>query len=264
MGAERGLLRGSGEKGISQARKTVVIMQPYFFPYAGYFRLFSLADQFVIFDCVQFPRRGRVHRTEVEGPGGGMEWLTLPLARQRQDVLIRDLAFADDARARFDQSLARLPWLRGRSGPDAEQIREFLYSPLASVVDYLEAGLRMVNSLLGITTDIIRSSSLYVDPSVRGQQRVLQIAAACGASRYLNAPGGRELYDEAAFRRSGIALEFLPPYHGAFYRLLQSLLMEGPDRIRAELKATVDPSTDGQAIDSSASTNADSCARSMR
>ena len=40
-------------------------MQPYLFPYAGYFRLLSQVDEFVIYDCVQFPRRGRVHRTEV-------------------------------------------------------------------------------------------------------------------------------------------------------------------------------------------------------
>ena len=36
------------------------IMQPYFFPYAGYFRLFAHVDEFVIFDCVQFRRRGRM------------------------------------------------------------------------------------------------------------------------------------------------------------------------------------------------------------
>jgi len=78
------------------ARRRVAVMQPYFFPYAGYFRLFTHVDEFVIFDCVQFPRRGRVHRCEFVAANGTLEWLTLPLARQSRDVLIRDLEFALD------------------------------------------------------------------------------------------------------------------------------------------------------------------------
>jgi hypothetical protein len=42
---------------------TVAVMQPYFLPYPGYFRLFAAADQVALFDCVQFPRRGWVHRS---------------------------------------------------------------------------------------------------------------------------------------------------------------------------------------------------------
>ena len=87
--------------------KRVAVMQPYFFPYAGYFRLLDVVDHFVVFDCVQFPRRGRVHRTQVPGPTGGVEWLTLPLASMPREVLIRDLAFAPAARARLDDRLSR-------------------------------------------------------------------------------------------------------------------------------------------------------------
>ena len=85
---------------------TVAVMQPYFFPYAGYFRLLAAADVFVIYDCVQFPRRGRVHRCEVTGLSGETQWLTLPLAHQPRDVLIRDLAFAVNARAELDRERA--------------------------------------------------------------------------------------------------------------------------------------------------------------
>ena len=76
----------------------VAVMQPYFYPYAGYFRLLAAANTFVIFDDVQFPRRGRVHRCEVPGPGRRSEWLTLPLAGTPRDVLIGNLTFAAAAR----------------------------------------------------------------------------------------------------------------------------------------------------------------------
>ena len=65
----------------------VAVMQPYFYPYAGYFRLFAAADCFVVLDCVQFNRRGRVHRAQLLDARGG--WLTLPLARQPRESLLR-------------------------------------------------------------------------------------------------------------------------------------------------------------------------------
>src|SRR5512133_3868411 len=82
---------------------TVAIMQPYLYPYAGYFRLLAAADVFVLFDDVQFPRRGRVHRCAM--PDGG--WLTLPLAPRPQATRICDMRFDREARTRFAERLAR-------------------------------------------------------------------------------------------------------------------------------------------------------------
>src|SRR5215212_9434208 len=80
------------ESGVSGL--TVAIMQPYFVPYAGYFRLFAASDLFVIYDCVQFPRRGWVHRNLLVDASGEARWLTLPIEKAAQNVLIRDLSFA--------------------------------------------------------------------------------------------------------------------------------------------------------------------------
>src|SRR5512132_3183919 len=184
--------------------KSIAVMQPYFFPYAGYFRLFATVDEFVIFDCVQFPRRGRVHRTEVPGPSGKIEWLTLPLAAHPRQVLIDRLTFAAGARASFDQRLSRLTWVESAKGPAAEQVRAFLHAPLSSVIDYLENGVRLVANLLRLTIPTVRSSALKIAPSVRGQDRVIEIAKALGAARYVNAPGGRALYDPQSFQRAGM------------------------------------------------------------
>jgi len=210
-------------------------MQPYFFPYAGYFRLFAACDEFVIFDCVQYPRRGRVHRTEVLGTGAQAEWLTLPLAGQPVTTLIRDLAFAVGARATFDQRLARVAALAEPRSADAARIVEYLHAPLDSVIDYLESGLRLVNDILGLDTLITRSSVLDIDPDLRGQDRVLAIARARGATTYVNPPGGRALYDAGYFARQGLGLEFLPDYRGRYYRMLLALLQEPAGAIRADV-----------------------------
>ena len=214
---------------------TVAVMQPYFFPYAGYFRLLAAADVFVVFDCVQFPRRGRVHRTEVPAPNGGVEWLTLPLARQPQSVLIRDLEFARDARACFDERLSRHRWIASGTGPAADRVRAFLYGALDRPADFLTRGVRLIADLLDIDVQIVQSSELDLDPGYRGQERVIATAAALGATRYVNAPGGRALYDRGRFERAGIALSFLPPYSGRFTQLLPGLLHERPATIRRDV-----------------------------
>lgn len=207
-----------------EAGKRIAVMQPYFFPYLGYFRLFADADEFVVYDCVQLPRRGRVHRTQVASTGRDSDWLGLPLARQPREVLIRDLAFAVDARAELDRRLASLAWVAAARGPDADRVRDYLHSPLVSVIEFLESGLRLVLEMLGISTPILRSSTLGLDPALRAQDRILAIAHARHATHYLNSPGGKDLYDAESFTREGIGLEFLPPYAGAFMHLLPALM----------------------------------------
>src|SRR6188474_1146913 len=111
---------GEAMAGRVAAPTTVAIMQPYFIPYAGYFRLFAASDLFVIYDCVQFPRRGWVHRNQMLGPDGQECWLTLPLARMARDVRIRDLSFSADAGAILQERMRRIPLLAARSQDDSE------------------------------------------------------------------------------------------------------------------------------------------------
>jgi len=218
--------------------KRVAVIQPYFFPYAGYFRLLYMADHFVIFDCVQFPRRGFVHRTQVNGPSGEIEWLTLPLAKQPCDVLIKDLVFAPGARALLDARLARYAWLADARGAAGERIRAHLHGPLGSVMDYLESGLRLVADLLGLDPVFCRSSTLDLPPTLRSQERVIAAVKAVGGAHYLNAPGGRGLYDPARFTGEGLTLSFLAPYHGPYKCFLPALLRQPLPSILADIRAS--------------------------
>ena len=221
--------------------KRVAVMQPYFFPYAGYFRLMLEADEFVIFDCVQFPRRGRVHRCEVPGPRGTIDWLTLPLARQPREVLIRDLTFSDNARSELDFRLSRLPWVRSAKGPCSDRIRDFLFGPLDSVIDYLGSGLKLVAELLDLQITISRSSDLDIEPDLRGQARVIAVAKAVAATGYVNSPGGLGLYETEAFGRNGLRLSFLPEYTGQFFHLLPALMTDSAASILDDIRKQCHP-----------------------
>jgi hypothetical protein len=218
--------------------RRVAVMQPYLFPYAGYFRLFHMVDLFVMYDCVQFPRRGRVHRTEITRRDARPAWLTLPLARQPRDTRIKDLHFADGARATFDERVKDLDHLGTPTSAQAERVLEFLHAPLNGVVDFLEEGLRLVCDLLGLPFKVSRSSTLGLDDGLRGQARVLAIAEAHGAHTYVNAPGGTALYDPDGFRARGIDLRFLTPYDGRFMRMLPALLTIDAAAIADDVRST--------------------------
>lgn len=216
----------------------IAVMQPYFFPYAGYFRLLAAADYFVMLDCVQFNRRGRVHRVQVPGPAGNAEWLTLPLQYHPQDVRIRDLAFASGARHLLDERLRRHPWIHTGAGPLAGTLRRHLHGPLGSVADFLEAGIRLTAAALDLPATIMRSSQLGVAPGLRGQERIMAIVQALQGTEYINAPGGRLLYDSAMFAKAGITLSFLVPYDGCYPYLLPALFGIAPAAIRADIDRT--------------------------
>jgi hypothetical protein len=215
---------------------TVAVMQPYFIPYAGYFRLFAASDLFVIYDCVQFPRRGWVHRNKMLGADGRECWLTLPLAKMPRDVRIRDLSFSADAAAILEQRMRCIPLLATPRNLSPE-ILESLMHVAGSPVDYLERLLREIVSHLGLRWRTIRSSSLDVPDSFHGQDRIIEIARRLGAARYINAPGGRALYEPGRFAAAGIELRFLDPYPGPSSSILHRLLQEDRQTLSSDILA---------------------------
>jgi WbqC-like protein family len=215
--------------------RVVAVMQPYFAPYTGYYRLLAAADVFVLFDCVQFPRRGWVHRNRLPDAKGESAWLTLPLAAAPYDAAITHLHFAPDA-------------------PEAMAKRMRAFSPLADItevaarllhcaqfegklVDYLERQIEAACELFGFAPKLIRSSTLAVPDDIRGQARVLEICRRLDASDYVNAPGGSEYYDPAEFAARRIGLHFLPPHQGSSWSVLQRLCGEAPSDLAAEMRA---------------------------
>ena len=211
----------------------MAIMQPYFLPYAGYFRLISGSDTFVIYDCVQFPRRGWVHRNKLRDRNGVEQWLTLPLTPAPRGVRLDELVFPHDAAAELERRLSPFG-LQDAAGAAAVLLAE-LGKVEGRPVDYIARLLETACGLLEVHWNVMRSSSLQVPDSFRGQDRILEICRRVGATRYINAPGGRELYDPATFAKAGVDLQFLPPFKGATGSILQRLVDDPPERVRTEL-----------------------------
>ena len=213
---------------------TVAIMQPYFLPYAGYFRLFAASDLFVIYDCVQFPRRGWVHRNRLNDARGLERWLTLPLEKAPRTILIRDLRFPFDAAELLAHRLR--PFHLVAENRDVQQILAAVRDARGSPLDYLERLLEHVVTYLGLPWTVIRSSALGVPAAIRGQHRILEIARRLGATRYVNAPGGGSLYDFKAFADAGIELRFLDQYRGPSSSILARMIQQPRDDLARDIR----------------------------
>ena len=216
----------------------LAIMQPYFLPYAGYFRLMHGVDTFVVLDAVQFPRGGWVHRNRLLANNGELDWLTLPLVRSATDTLISALKFHPNARSLWLGRLSRFPACNQPSG-NAQRIAALIKMLDKTPTDYLVRLLRAVTAELGLDTPFIMSSKLNLPNPIGRSERIFAICEKLGATTYVNPPGGRAIYDPADFARRGIKLEFLPDYHGNRASILQRFHDEPIMAIRREIEANL-------------------------
>lgn len=217
--------------------RTVSVMQPYFFPYGGYYRLLAAADVFVIYDCVQFPRRGYVHRNRLRTSDGTLDWLTMPIAPCPQNTLISNLVFQQNAHDIFRKRIARFPSLAAAVQTERDthmptEIADAIFDFDQAPVEYLERTIVATAGILGLQPEIIRSSALSLEAELRADDRVLSIIRKLDGERYVNAPGGRDLYDRAKFREHGVELTFLDPFEGGEESSLEILCDGGVSALR--------------------------------
>lgn len=212
---------------------TIAVMQPYFIPYAGYFRLFAEADLVCIFDCVQFPRRGWVHRNQLPGVAGQPLWLTLPLAKGPMNMRIADLRFAEDAPDALATRCRAFPVLRGIRHP----LLDAMLSPSGDVVGYLENLLSVACREMRLPFEIVRTTTMQIPSAFQGQERVLEVCRKLGADRYINLAGGRRLYDAESFARQGVELKLFEPWTGPNWSILYRLLTDPAANVAAQVRA---------------------------
>jgi len=189
---------------------TVAIMQPYLFPYLGYFQLIAAADRFVIYDDVAFSRGGWINRNRLLDPDSGSPfWITVPVGPPDR-IDLTEIA----SPGRWREKLLRRIEASYRTAPYFPtvwpMVEECLSSGETALGPYLSNTLRRTVAYLGIDTELVSSSQSHpASRDLSGADRVLAIAEAEGASTYLNAEGGTALYDAERFRSAGITLAFL-------------------------------------------------------
>jgi hypothetical protein len=186
------------------------IMQPYLFPYLGYFQLVGSVDLFVLSDDLQYINKGWINRNRVL-INGEARYIGFPLKKASHLAKINERRFADDFPYHMEKMLKSIEHAYGRAQhfedvyPLIEEIITFRETNLAK---YAEHSIRRICRYLGIATAILISSELQVSRDLDGQYRVIETVKRLSGDTYINPIGGVELYDYAHFRRNGITLKF--------------------------------------------------------
>jgi hypothetical protein len=230
---------------------TLAIMQPYLFPYIGYFQLLASVDRFVVYDDVTFIKQGWINRNRMLINGQPV-FFTVPLEHRSSAVAIRDTRISDAPQhRRWPEKLMKSFDNAYRRAPEFLQTRPLIETVLARagsrIADLALDSIRAVAAQLQIQTPIVATSTTYGNAHLRGEDRVLAICKAEKASRYINLAGGRQLYSRDRFAAEGIELCFMEPvpieYHqfsDAFVPWLSivDVLMFNPvERVRGFLGA---------------------------
>jgi hypothetical protein len=187
------------------------IMQPYFLPYVGYYQLIASVDLFIIYDNIQYTKKGWINRNRHLRDGQAVLF-SLPLKSDSDFLEIRERTLSDSfSRDKLLNQLAsayrRAPQF-SETFPLVERIVRY---PESNLFGFLEHSIIETCEHLGISTEIRRSSRVAIDHRLKSQDKVLALCEAVGASVYINAIGGTQLYSNEVFQSRGIELKFIRP-----------------------------------------------------
>jgi hypothetical protein len=190
----------------------VAIMQPYFFPYLGYFQLVQAVDDFVFYDDVMFIKKGWINRNRILMQGRDFLF-TIPLENQSQNKTIREsnVAWGADFPTKF---LAQLDSAY-KKAPQYDfvmpLIRDLLASQPESMAELAAKSIQMVWQYLGLEKRFHFSSQLSDNQAEGRADRLIHLTKRLGDSKYINALNGQSLYEKGFFAEQGVELLFINP-----------------------------------------------------
>ena len=189
------------------------VMQPYLFPYIGYFHLAASVDAIVLRDMGQFTKGSWITRNRLEY-SHGLEWFTIPTQKSPVDTQIREKIVSPDwtpqhLRRKIEPALFDLP-NRKIALQLIDTSLELRDGNTTSLFGVLSNTLNSTFNYLGINCTVLTESSLRLS-NYAGVDGVLDICTSLSAKEYVNLPGGRALYSREVFEMRGLKLSFLEP-----------------------------------------------------
>jgi hypothetical protein len=194
----------------------IAIMQPYLFPYIGYFQLIAAVDKFVIYDDVAFIKQGWINRNYIL-VNGQKHLFSIPMENLTSFKKINETKISaglyDSWLAKFCRTIS----MSYKKAPHYSSVYPIVMDVLekgrnaGDIAGLCRSGIRTIVEYLGLTTQFVDSSSLYGNGDLQSFNRVIDICKKEFATTYINAIGGQELYSEETFSKEGIDLRFLKP-----------------------------------------------------
>ena len=187
-----------------------VIMQPYLFPYLGYWQMISSADVFVLFDDVNFIKRGWINRNNIL-LNGQAHLFTLPLVEASQNKLIKDINVTPEDKEK--QKILKTIEMAYKKAPYFQDVFPMIVKVFThsehDLKNFLLNQFKVIFEYLDIKTTLICSSDIEKDNSLKAQDKIIDICHRLNTTHYINAIGGQELYDKDRFEKENMKLSFI-------------------------------------------------------
>ena len=198
----------------------IVILQPSYLPWLGYFDQMSKSDAFVIYDDVQYDKNGWRNRNRIK-TARGPQWLTVPVLikgrhspRNREVEINNTVAWRTKHLRSIAQNYSKTPYFT----PTMDLVRSILERPWRLLLDLNMAFIRMIAERLELNTRIYFSSDLDITPCGK-TQRLIEICRRFGADTLLEGAAGKNYIDEDLFTCAKIRLEYHDYRHPRYCQL---------------------------------------------
>ena len=189
----------------------LAIMQPYFLAYIGYYQLIHAVDKFVIYDNIEYTKKGWFNKNRILF-GGKDKLFTIPLKSDSDYLHVKE-RFVADTYNKEKHKIIQWIKISYKKAPFYKENIEFIESLFnqesINLFEFIYFSVGKVCSLLSIDTEIIKSSKIEIDHSLKSEDKVLAISKFLNADIYINAIGGKELYSKEKFKQKNISLNFI-------------------------------------------------------
>lgn len=188
----------------------IAIMQPYLFPYIGYFQLINAVDKFIVYNDVNYIVKGWINRNRILVNGNDYLF-TVPLINASKNKLIKDIQVSIDIK--WKEKFLKTVALNYKKAPNYGSVGELIYNIINSEYEFI-SGL-VFNSLLeiikylDISTLLKKSSDCKNDKSLKGQDKIIDICLKENADHYINPINGVNLYSKDSFSERNMEISFL-------------------------------------------------------
>lgn len=197
--------------------KTLGVMQPYFFPYIGYFQYLYACDEFILYDDVQFIMRGWINRNNIL-MNGAPHLFTVPLQKASPNRSIADTQVAWGGG--WEERLIKTVGGAYGKAPQRHQVMELLAEVLderpTSIAVLATRSIQAVHRYLGLSTVIIPTSSGFGNAGLGRQERLFDLCRNTGSGTCIVPIGGSTLYSREDFNAAGLELHYLHPGLGSY------------------------------------------------
>ncbi len=198
------------------------LMQPYFFPYIGYFQLLNYVDLWIVFDNVQYIQRGWINRNRILHPELKKEWqyITIPLDSRKGFSKINNIKIKQELDWK-NRIIRKLTFYNEQSIFYKEVIsliNNIFITNENNLSKFVTRSIRYTADYLGIKTKILVLSDMELELlNINGPgDWALRICESIGAKEYINPIGGKDLFYNKKFKDSNIKLSFLKSKMGVY------------------------------------------------